>query len=118
MRSTGECLYCSSPANSLEHVLPAAFGEFVGAPNLDNRVCEDCNNKRLGVLDEQLARCGPEGFFRRWYGIEGRAHHDKVNPFYRGSAGGDVKNSVRLIQFGVWKLISKSRMAKPDNFEN
>lgn len=39
-------------------------------------------------MDEQLARCGPEGFFRKWYGIEGRAHHHKVNPFYRGSAGG------------------------------
>jgi hypothetical protein len=88
MKSLGQCLYCSSPANSLEHVLPAAFGEFTGAPNLENRVCDECNNKRLGVLDEQLARCGPEGFFRRWYGIEGRTHHDKVNPFYRGSAGG------------------------------
>jgi len=88
MRSLGQCLYCSSPANSLEHVLPAAFGEFTGAPNLENRVCTKCNNKRLGPLDEQLARCSPEGFFRKWYGIEGRAHHDKVNPFYRRSAGG------------------------------
>src|SRR5216684_1515326 len=88
MKGLGHCLYCPSPANSMEHVLPAAFGEFAGAPNLENRVCDECNNKRLGVLDEQLARCGPEGFFRKWYGIQGRAHHDKVNPFYRGSAGG------------------------------
>jgi hypothetical protein len=88
MKSLDRCLYCSSLANSLEHVLPAAFGEFTGASNLENCVCGECNNKRLGVLDEQLARCGPEGFFRKWYGIEGRDHHDKVNPFYRGSAGG------------------------------
>jgi len=88
MASLNQCLYCRAPANSLEHVLPAAFGEFAGAPNLDGRICEQCNGKRLGLLDEQLARCGAEGFFRKWYGIEGRAHHEKVNPFYRGSAGG------------------------------
>jgi hypothetical protein len=52
-----QCLYCSSPANSIEHVLPAAFGEFAAAPVLENRVCDICNNRRLGVLDEQLARC-------------------------------------------------------------
>lgn len=91
-----QCLYCSSPANSIEHVLPAAFGEFAAAPVLENRVCDICNNRRLGVLDEQLARCGPEGFFRRWYGIEGRPHHDKVNPFYRGSAGGSRQ------EFSAW----------------
>lgn len=88
MKTLGQCLYCALPARSLEHVLPAAFGEFAGAPNLENRVCDECNSKRLGLLDEQLARCGPEGFFRRWYGVEGRAHHNRVNPFYRGSAGG------------------------------
>lgn len=88
MKNLSQCLYCSSQANSTEHVLPAAFGEFTGAPNLENRVCAECNSKRLGRLDEQFARCGPEGFFRRWYGIGGRAHHDKVNPFYRRSAGG------------------------------
>jgi hypothetical protein len=40
------------------------------------------------MLDEQLARCGVEGFFRKYYGIVGRKEHDSVNPFMRGSAGG------------------------------
>lgn len=54
---------------------------------LQDRLCPNCNNKRLGVLDEQLARCGIEGFFRKYYGISGRKGHDSVNPFMRGSAG-------------------------------
>lgn len=82
------CLYCNSPADSLEHTLPAAFGEFENAPELLNRVCAKCNNTTLGRLDEQLARCGPEGFLRKFFGVQGRPSHDKVNPFERGSAGG------------------------------
>lgn len=82
------CLYCPNVANTIEHALPAAFGEFKEAPCLVNRICRRCNNTRLGLLDEQFARCGPEGFFRRHYGIKGRPGHDIVNPFYRGSAGG------------------------------
>jgi hypothetical protein len=82
------CLYCPSQGNSLEHPLPAAFGEFEGAPLLENRICGPCNNTRLGVLDEQLSRCGPEAVLRRYFGVEGRANHEKVNPHYRGSAGG------------------------------
>jgi 5-methylcytosine-specific restriction endonuclease McrA len=50
MKTLGQCLYCPSLANSMEHVLPAAFGEFTGAPNLENRVCDECNNKRLVLL--------------------------------------------------------------------
>lgn len=96
MKSVGDCLYCPAVADSLEHVVPAAFGEFVDAPMLQNRVCEDCNNRRLGLLDEQLARCGPEGLFRKFYGIEGRKHHDNVSPFYRGSAGG------RRLELTAW----------------
>ncbi|HSP14046.1 MAG TPA: hypothetical protein VLV78_04770 [Thermoanaerobaculia bacterium] len=83
-----ECIYCNATADSLEHPLPAAFGEFINAPQLENRICKPCNNTRLGVLDEQLSRCGPEGLLRRHYGITGRANHEPVNPFYRGSAGG------------------------------
>jgi len=88
MKEAAVCIYCPEPANSLEHPLPAAFGEFADAPYLDDRVCKACNNTRLGVLDEQFARCGPEGFLRRHYGVRGRLHHEAVNPFYRGSAGG------------------------------
>jgi hypothetical protein len=82
------CIYCPEPADSLEHPLPAAFGEFEGAPLLDDRMCTLCNNERLGVLDEQFTRCGPEAFLRRFYGVQGRSSHDEVNSFYRGSAGG------------------------------
>jgi hypothetical protein len=89
------CLYCSNLADSLEHVLPAAFGEFANAPNLVDRLCSECN-ENLGNLDQQLARAGPEGFFRKWYGIEGRKRDKKVNPFYRGSAG------ARRQEFVAW----------------
>jgi len=82
------CLYCTNLAETTEHVLPAAFGSFRNAPTLPHRLCSNCNHKRLGVLDEQLARCGVEGFFRKYYGIKGRRGHDDVNPFMRGSAGG------------------------------
>jgi hypothetical protein len=81
------CVYCSESPDSLEHPLPAAFGEFRDAPLLEDRICKQCNN-RLGLLDEQLTRCGPEALFRRFYGIQGRSTHEKVNIFERGSAGG------------------------------
>jgi hypothetical protein len=82
------CLYCPKEADSVEHPLPAAFGEFEEAPLLDARICEACNNKRLGVLDEQLCRSGPEAILRRFFGIQGRSNREKVNPYHRGSAGG------------------------------
>jgi hypothetical protein len=82
------CIYCLVTADSLEHPLPAAFGEFENAPQLVDHICRRCNNERLGVLDEQLTRCGPEAFIRRFYGVQGRVMHDPVNSFYRGSAKG------------------------------
>src|ERR1700719_1268157 len=88
MAPANHCIYCPKPADSLEHPLAAAFGEFEGAPYLQDRICMECNNK-LGLLDEQLSRCGPEAFLRRVYGVQGRSTHEEVNPFYRRSAGGD-----------------------------
>jgi hypothetical protein len=82
------CLYCAEEADSIEHPLPAAFGEFQAAPVLEKRICRKCNNKRLGVLDEQLVRCGPEAILRRCFRVQGRSTHNEVNPHYRGSAGG------------------------------
>src|SRR5215469_5351870 len=32
------------------------------------------------MLDEQLNRCGPEAVLRRFFGVQGRATHEKVNP--------------------------------------
>jgi hypothetical protein len=54
---------------------------------LANRLCKRCNNTRLGVLDEQLSRSGPEAVIRQFYGLRGRSKHEPVNPHYRGSAG-------------------------------
>src|ERR1700757_59994 len=76
------CLYCPEPALSLEHIIPAALGEFQEGPLLRNRICKTCNNA-LGLLDEQMVRSGPEAFIRRYYNITGRPGHDSVNPFYR-----------------------------------
>jgi hypothetical protein len=50
-------------------------------------ITRDCNNE-CGLLDEQLCRSGIEALFRAHLGITGRREHEKVNPFYRGSAGG------------------------------
>jgi hypothetical protein len=83
------CIYCPAPADSLEHPLPAAFGEFKDAPHLKDRICTTCNNTRLSVLDQQFARCGPEALLRRFYGVQGRSTHESVNVFERGSAKGD-----------------------------
>src|SRR5215831_6204011 len=82
------CLYCRNEGDSLEHPLPAAFGEFQDAPQLEDRICIPCNTNRLGLLDQQVSRCGPEAVLRRFFGVQGRPTHDKVNPHYRGSAGG------------------------------
>ena len=78
------CLYCSAAPDTTEHVLPAAFGSSKNAPILQDRLCPDCNNKRLGLLDQQLARCGMGGPFAQIYGILGRKDHDPVNPFVQG----------------------------------
>jgi hypothetical protein len=90
------CLYCNEVPESEEHPLSAALGEFSAAPTLINRICKQCNERRIGLLDEQFVRCGPVAVLRKRYGIEGREHHQKVNPFYRGSAGG------RPIRFLSW----------------
>jgi hypothetical protein len=82
------CLYCTAGPGSEEHPLSAALGEFNGAPSLLNRICAQCNNHRIGLLDEQFVRCGPAAILRKRFDIKGREHHEKVNPFYRGSAGG------------------------------
>lgn len=82
------CLYCAETPASEEHPLSAGLGEFNGAPTLLDRICAQCNSRRIGLLDEQFLRCGPVAILRKRFGIEGREHHDKVNSFYRGSAGG------------------------------
>lgn len=85
--NNGHCIYCGSPGPySEEHAVPRSLGEFRGFPPLKSHVCVKCNGK-IGKLEEQLGRTGPEAFFRKYLGIEGRDTHDTVNPFQRGSAG-------------------------------
>gem|GEM_PF-4025491 len=96
--------------------MPAAFGEFQEAPNLTDRLCKACN-QRLGLLDEQFARCGPEAFLRRHFGVQGRSTHERVNPFYRGSAGGRAlaMTSYDSNVWG-WKFSSNVRIVRHVTF--
>ena len=82
------CIYCNERiADSEEDFLPKCMGKFRNFERLKNKLCRVCNNK-IGKVDEQFCRCGPEAFFRRILGIKGRRHHKSVNPYYRGSSGG------------------------------
>ncbi len=92
-----ECIYCPAEADSIEHHLPRALGNFKGYVPLLDRVCSACNGK-LGLLDEQLCRSGIEAFFRTHLEIDGRKQHEKVNSFYRGSAGGQRLEMVGINQ--------------------
>lgn len=81
------CIYCrENKALSGEHYLPACLGKFLNFEQLYNKICSNCNGK-LGQLEEQFCRCGPEAFLRIVVGVKGRKHHKRVNPFYRGSSG-------------------------------
>jgi hypothetical protein len=63
------------------------LGAFKNYLALNDRICSKCNG-HCKILDEQLCRSSGEAFFRSHLGITGRRGHEKVNPFYRGSAGG------------------------------
>jgi hypothetical protein len=89
------CIYCGAADTTEEHPLPRCLGKFKGYVPLPDAVCARCNGI-CGQLDEQLCRCGSESFFRKFLGISGRAQHDDVNPFYRGSSRGG-----RLEMFGT-----------------
>ena len=93
----GTCIYCPAQADSVEHHLPRALGNFKGYAPLLDRVCAVCNGK-LGLLDEQLCRSGIEAFFRAHLEIDGRKQHEKVSSFYRGSAGGQRLEMVGVNQ--------------------
>lgn len=88
------CVYCGEPADSAEHWLPRSFGRFRGYEVLRDRVCESCN-KKLGLLDEELIRVGPEGVFREALGIAGRKSHRQVSPFHFRAASA---HPVRVVE--------------------
>ena len=88
MRTEPICIYCTSPGPfTNEHPIPACFGEFKELPVLKDRLCRNCNNTVISRMEQQLCRCGPEGFLRSALGIRGRESHEPVNPFLRGSSG-------------------------------
>ncbi len=85
-----KCIYCrEKEANSEEHAIPAAVGtdNIRGFKKLLGKLCKECNQK-IGQIEEQFLRCGPEAFFRKVLNIKGRKKHDAVNIFHRGSSSG------------------------------
>jgi hypothetical protein len=73
---------------SREHYLPRCLGSFRNYDPLKDKICEECNSKKIGVLDEQFCRCGPEAFFRFYLDNGGKMVDRKPSAFYRGSASG------------------------------
>ena len=90
-----KCIYCGSPGPfSVEHPLPWCLGVFRNSPLLNNCICRTCNG-RIGGLEQQLGRSGPEAYFRQRLGIAGRPSHDKIDPFQRGSLGAKPIDVIR-----------------------
>ena len=63
------CLYCVSAGRSQEHVIPQAFGSFSGNTPTIHFVCQSCNSRLGGELDEHLARNTYEGLRRYQIGL-------------------------------------------------
>jgi len=81
------CIYCQAKTGKgREHCIPMGLGSFKGHHILRNLICRDCN-EAISKAEEQFLRVGPEGFIRQVLGINGRKHHEKTSPFYRGSSG-------------------------------
>ena len=93
MPTIPKCIYsqnnqakCEINADSEEHVLPRALGNFENYPSLNGKLCSVCNND-LGALDEILVRSNPVVSLRTTHGVQGRKSHRKTNPFYERSHG-------------------------------
>lgn len=70
-----------------EHGWPHFFGEFEGFPHLRKHVCEECNSRKLAILEDQFAHTGDIVVLRRLLDIGGRKGHTPIDSFLRGSAG-------------------------------
>jgi hypothetical protein len=110
------CIYCDErEATSGEHYMPRCMGKFRNFEQLFGKLCLECNIK-IGMLDEQLCRCSPEGFFRIVLGIKGRKYHEQINPFYRGSAGSSpiiVETEHPTLNCTIFCEVEKGRKAFP-----
>jgi len=63
------------------------LGAFDGFEGLNDRICVDCNGSIGRGLETHFCRGGQVDLFRKFYGIEGRSHHDPSKPFQRGPGG-------------------------------
>lgn len=64
--NTEHCIYCEKEidpfAGQGDHIIPAAFGEFEDDIHF-RKICVPCNN-RIGQLEQQILKCGPERIWR------------------------------------------------------
>jgi len=82
-----KCIYCNKHnANSKEHYLPKALGNFKNFELLKDRICSKCNGK-FSALEGQFCGPTPEGMFRQILGIRGRKRSKKKSPFYDKYSG-------------------------------
>src|SRR6185312_11144 len=88
------CVYCGAPADSAEHWLPRGFGVIKGMTQLQDRLCNPCNNE-LGKLDEEILRTGPTAFVRSLLKIEGR-HGKVVSPFHYKVMGKESATAMTM----------------------
>jgi hypothetical protein len=69
-----------------EHWFPRGFGNFRNFKELREKICADCNRRFGSELEAVLLRASPEALFRELAGGGfGRATHDKVDIFARGT---------------------------------
>lgn len=77
------CIYCREEKDKTgfrrrEHVLPDAFGRFIGALTLKNIVCDACNTEFSKTLDLYLARDTPIGLARYLLGSKSTAEYKSL----------------------------------------
>lgn len=81
-----KCIYCDFQYDATkgegDHVVPRSFGQFRGA-HIFRGVCVQCNNK-LGALEEELIRTGPESVLKRYVNTSGRRGR---RPGWPGASG-------------------------------
>jgi len=73
MNSGDRCIYCGGPPNPKgegDHVIPAAFGEFMDDVRF-MQICVECNQE-IGRHEEQLIRCGPESVIKSFVNLKSR----------------------------------------------
>lgn len=79
----GKCIYCNTnQANSIEHHLPEALGNFLGYKKLYDKLCVQCNSN-IGNIEGSFLRTSEVGAMRRYFSITGKKRDKNENPFYQ-----------------------------------